>query len=406
MFVGELSLNGDIKRVKGALSMAINCKNEGKEYLIIPKENAIEAAMISEIKVIPVENLNQVVDFLSNKIDIKSVNIDRKSILKRIPSDDIDFRDVRGQFQAKRALEIAAAGGHNVILTGPPGAGKSMLAKRIPTIISEMTFDEIMEVTKIYSISGLLSSNSHLIKNRPFRSPHHTITDIGLIGGGNYPKPGEISLAHNGVLFLDEITEFGRNTLEALRQPMEDGKVIISRNKASFKFPSKFMLIASANPCPCGFLGDSFNKCRCSHYQISNYKKRLSGPLLDRIDIHVFVPRLSKEDLTGDSDNESSIDIRKRVQKARAVQRKRFLKAQISCNAYMNTKHISKYCKLDEDVKRLLEMAIGKMGISGRGYYRILKVSRTIADLDKSKEIKINHVSEAIQYRVSDKKYF
>lgn len=406
MFVGELSLNGDIKRVKGALSMAINCKNEGKEYLIIPKEDAIEAAMISEIKVIPVENLNQVVDFLSNKIDIKSVNIDRKSLLKRIPNDDIDFRDVRGQFQVKRALEIAVAGGHNVILTGPPGAGKSMLAKRIPTIISEMTFDEIMEVTKIYSISGLLSSNSYLIKNRPFRSPHHTITDVGLIGGGVYPKPGEISLAHNGVLFLDEITEFGRNTLEALRQPMEDGKVIISRNKASFKFPSKFMLIASANPCPCGFLGDSFNKCRCSHYQISNYKKRLSGPLLDRIDIHVFVPRLSKEDLTGDSDNESSIDIRKRVQKARAVQIKRFSKDAISCNAYMNTKHVSKYCKLDKDAKRLLEMAIEKMGISGRGYYRILKVSRTIADLDKSEDIKINHISEAIQYRVSDKKYF
>lgn len=406
MFVGELSLNGDIKRLKGALSMAINCKNEGKEYLIIPKENATEAAMISEIKVIPVENLNQVVDFLSNKIDIKSVNIDSKSLLKRIPRDDIDFRDVRGQFQVKRALEIAVAGGHNVILTGPPGAGKSMLAKRIPTIISEMTFDEIMEVTKIYSISGLLSSNSHLMKNRPFRSPHHTITDIGLIGGGNYPKPGEISLAHNGVLFLDEITEFGRNTLEALRQPMEDGKVIISRNKASFKFPSKFMLIASANPCPCGFLGDSFNKCRCSHYQISNYKKRLSGPLLDRIDIHVFVPRLSKEDLTGDSNNESSADIRKRVQKARAVQIKRFSKDAISCNAHMNTKHISKYCKLNEDAKRLLEMAIEKMGISGRGYYRILKVSRTIADLDKSEDIKINHISEAIQYRVSDKKYF
>jgi len=406
MFVGELSLNGDIKRLKGALSMAINCKNEGKEYLIIPKENAIEAAMISEIKVIPVENLNQVVDFLSNKIDIKSVNIDRKSLLKRIPNDDIDFRDVRGQFQVKRALEIAVAGGHNVILTGPPGAGKSMLARRIPTIISEMTFDEIIEVTKIYSISGLLSSNSHLMKNRPFRSPHHTITDIGLIGGGNYPKPGEISLAHNGVLFLDEIPQFGRNALESLRQPMEDGKVIISRNKASFTYPSKFMLIASANPCPCGFLGDSFNKCRCSHYQISNYKKRLSGPLLDRIDIHVFVPRLSKEDLTGDSDNESSADIRKRVQKARAVQRKRFLKDAISCNAHMNTKHISKYCKLNEDAKRLLEMAIEKMGISGRGYYRILKVSRTIADLDKSEDIKINHISEAIQYRISDKKYF
>jgi len=406
MFVGELSLNGDIKRLKGALSMAINCKNEGKEYLIIPKENAIEAAMISEIKVIPVENLNQVVDFLSNKIDIKSVNIDRKSLLKRIPNDDIDFRDVRGQFQVKRALEIAVAGGHNVILTGPPGAGKSMLARRIPTIISEMTFDEIMEVTKIYSISGLLSSNSHLMKNRPFRSPHHTITDIGLIGGGNYPKPGEISLAHNGVLFLDEIPQFGRSALESLRQPMEDGKVIISRNKASFTYPSKFMLIASANPCPCGFLGDSFNKCRCSHYQISNYKKRLSGPLLDRIDIHVFVPRLSKEDLTGDSDNESSADIRKRVQKARAVQRKRFLKDAISCNAHMNTKHISKYCKLNEDAKRLLEMAIEKMGISGRGYYRILKVSRTIADLDKSEDIKINHISEAIQYRISDKKYF
>jgi len=406
MFVGELSLNGDIKRLKGALSMAINCKNEGKEYLIIPKENAIEAAMISEIKVIPVENLNQVVDFLSNKIDIKPLNIDRKSLLKRIPRDDIDFRDVRGQIQVKRALEIAVAGGHNVILTGPPGAGKSMLAKRIPTIISEMTFDEIMEVTKIYSISGLLSSNSHLMKNRPFRSPHHTITDIGLIGGGNYPKPGEISLAHNGVLFLDEIPQFGRSALESLRQPMEDGKVIISRNKASFTYPSKFMLIASANPCPCGFLGDSFNKCRCSHYQISNYKKRLSGPLLDRIDIHVFVPRLSKEDLTGDSDNESSIDIRKRVQKARAVQRKRFLKDVISCNAHMNTKHISKYCKLNEDAKRLLEMAIEKMGISGRGYYRILKVSRTIADLDKSEDIKINHISEAIQYRVSDKKYF
>jgi len=406
MFVGELSLNGDIKRVKGALSMAINCKNERKEYLIVPKENAIEAAMISEIKVIPVENLNQVVDFLSNKIDIKPLNIDRKSLLKRIPRDDIDFRDVRGQFQVKRALEIAVAGGHNVILTGPPGAGKSMLAKRVPTIISEMTFDEIMEVTKIYSISGLLSSNSHIMKNRPFRSPHHTITDIGLIGGGNYPKPGVISLAHNGVLFLDEIPQFGRNTLESLRQPMEDGKVIISRNKASFTYPSKFMLIASANPCPCGYLGDSFNKCRCSHYQISNYKKRLSGPLLDRIDIHVFVPKLSKDDLIDNMDCESSADIRKRVEKARAVQRKRFLKAQISCNAYMNTKHISKYCKLNEDVKRLLEMAIEKMGISGRGYYRILKVSRTIADLDKSKEIKINHVSEAIQYRISEKKYF
>jgi magnesium chelatase family protein len=290
-------------------------------------------------------------------------------------------------------------------MTGPPGAGKSMLAKRISTILPKMSFDEIMEITRIYSISGFLSSNSNLIKNRPFRNPHHTITDVGLIGGGVYPKPGEISLAHNGVLFLDEITEFSRNVLESLRQPMEDGEIVISRNRASFKFPSKFMLIASANPCPCGYLGDSFNKCKCSHYQISNYRKKLSGPLLDRIDIHVFVPRLLRKDLTGDLISESSIDIRKRVEKAREIQKDRFSGSKINCNAHMNSKHVAKYCKLKKDTKRLLETAIERIGISGRGYYRILKVSRTIADLDKSEDIKISHVSEAIQYRVLDKKY-
>ena len=405
MFVGELSLNGDIKGVKGVLSTAINCKNEYKEFLVVPKENSFEAAMISGIKVIPVENLNQVVDYLQNRIDIKPVKIDRNKFLKGIPNNDIDFKDVRGQFQAKRALEIAVAGGHNVIMTGPPGAGKSMLAKRVSTILPKMSFDEIMEITRIYSISGFLSSNSNLIKNRPFRNPHHTITDVGLIGGGVYPKPGEISLAHNGVLFLDEITEFSRNALESLRQPMEDGEIVISRNKASFKFPSKFMLIASANPCPCGYLGDSFNKCKCSYYQISEYRKKLSGPLLDRIDIHVFVPRLLRKDLTGDLISESSIDIRKRVEKAREIQKDRFSGSKINCNAHMNTKHVAKYCKLKEDTKRLLETAIERMGISGRGYYRILKVSRTIADLDQNEEIKISHVSEAIQYRILDKKY-
>ena len=405
MFVGELSLNGDIKGVKGVLSTAINCKNEYKELLVVPKENSFEAAMISGIKVIPVENLNQVVDYLQNRIDIKPVKIDRNKFLKGIPNNDIDFKDVRGQFQAKRALEIAVAGGHNVIMTGPPGAGKSMLAKRVSTILPKMSFDEIMEITRIYSISCFLSSNSNLIKNRPFRNPHHTITDVGLTGGGVYPKPGEISLAHNGVLFLDEITEFSRNALESLRQPMEDGEIVISRNKASFKFPSKFMLIASANPCPCGYLGDSFNKCKCSYYQISEYRKKLSGPLLDRIDIYVFVPRLLRKDLTGDLISESSIDIRKRVEKAREIQKDRFSGSKINCNAHMNTKHVAKYCKLKEDTKRLLETAIERMGISGRGYYRILKVSRTIADLDQNEEIKISHVSEAIQYRILDKKY-
>lgn len=405
MFVGELSLNGDIKGVKGVLSTAINCKNEYKELLFVPKENSFEAAMISGIKVIPVENLNQVVDYLQNRIDIKPVKIDRNKFLKGIPNNDIDFKDVRGQFQAKRALEIAVAGGHNVIMTGPPGAGKSMLAKRVSTILPKMSFDEIMEITRIYSISCFLSSNSNLIKNRPFRNPHHTITDVGLTGGGVYPKPGEISLAHNGVLFLDEITEFSRNALESLRQPMEDGEIVISRNKASFKFPSKFMLIASANPCPCGYLGDSFNKCKCSYYQISEYRKKLSGPLLDRIDIYVFVPRLLRKDLTGDLISESSIDIRKRVEKAREIQKDRFSGSKINCNAHMNTKHVAKYCKLKEDTKRLLETAIERMGISGRGYYRILKVSRTIADLDQNEEIKISHVSEAIQYRILDKKY-
>lgn len=405
MFVGELSLNGDIKGVKGVLSIAINCKNECKEFLVVPKENSFEAAMISGINVIPVENLNQVVDYLQNRIDIKPVKIDRKKFLKGILNNDIDFKDVRGQFQAKRALEISVAGGHNVIMTGPPGAGKSMLAKRVSTILPKMSFDEIMEITRIYSISGFLSSNSNLIKNRPFRNPHHTITDVGLIGGGVYPKPGEISLAHNGVLFLDEITEFSRNALESLRQPVEDREIVISRNKASFKFPSKFMLIASANPCPCGYLGDSFNKCKCSYYQISKYRKKLSGPLLDRIDIHVFVPRLLRKDLTGDLISESSIDIRKRVEKAREIQKDRFSGSKINCNAHMNTKHVAKYCKLKEDTKRLLETAIERMGISGRGYYRILKVSRTIADLDQNEEIKISHVSEAIQYRILDKKY-
>ena len=405
MFIGELSLNGDIKGVKGILSMAINCRNEEKEYLIVPKENSFEAAMISGIKVIPVENLNQVVDYLQNKIDIKQVKIDKKKLLKNKPDTDIDFKDVRGQLQSKRALEIAVAGGHNVILTGPPGAGKSMLAKRVPTILPEMSFDEIMEVTRIYSISGLLSSNSYLVRNRPFRNPHQTITDVGLIGGGIYPKPGEISLANNGVLFLDEITEFSRNTLEALRQPMEDGEILISRNKASFKFPSKFMLIASANPCPCGYLGDSINKCKCSNYEISEYRKRLSGPLLDRIDLHVFVPRLLKDDLTGDINCESSVDIRKRIKKARKIQRKRLSGSKISCNAHMNTKHVSKYCKLKKDAKKLLELALERLGISGRGYFRILKVARTIADLDQSEEIETNHISEAIQYRIIDKRY-
>jgi len=406
VMMGELGLDGSILPVRGALPIAINARDEGFEGFILPVQNAAEAAVVKGIKIYGVTTLHEVIDFLNGEHALSPVVINTEEEFEKQHrcSYDVDFADVKGQENVKRALEVAAAGGHNMIMIGPPGSGKTMLARRIPTILPPLTLEEALETTKIHSVAGKISRNVSLITSRPFRAPHHTISDVALVGGGSYPQPGEISLAHNGVLFLDELPEFKRSVLEVMRQPMEDRKITISRSRFSIEYPASFMLVASMNPCPCGYYNHPEKPCVCSETMVHRYMNKISGPLLDRIDIHLEVVPVPLEKLSDYRPSENSATIRQRVIMARSIQHQRYKEYKdIHYNAQMNSRLIKKYCSLNEEGQKILKQAMEKLGLSARAYDRILKVSRTIADLDQCDHILPHHLAEAIQYRSLDR---